>query len=281
MALLVAVLAVVSCVGDSPDVDDDPTDAGGAEGGLPDGNEPMDVVTADAGTSDADATTEASAGKGCAAYPDAAFCADFDHGGAPQDGWTGMVVTGSNAIVLDSTGFVSPPASLRTTLTGSGEAILTREVPSQARFVRVELSARVSVFSSSASELGQILRLYRNNDYNPGIQIVAKSGAAQLVYTNLTTADGGPLSSGGSGTLVISPNAWTRFVLEVVFDDPGSIMLSIDGNKAVNVTDLNLGGTGGAAGTGGYTLWVGSTTNSGTDHPTVVTDLDDVVLSFP
>jgi hypothetical protein len=151
-------------------------------------------------------------------------------------------------------------------------------MPTQAKRVRVELDVNVSAFSTSASILGQILRLYRNVDYNPSVQLVATAGSLQLIYANASDPDGGGTPSGGSGNLAFPVGVWTHVAIEVVFDTPGSIVLSVGGSKLVDLTGLSLSGLGG---TGGYTLWVGSTPASGTDHPTVVTDIDDVVVTFP
>jgi hypothetical protein len=273
------VLAAAACVGEDPDTSPSAIDGGSpvAEAGADD---TRDVLTADVAAPDSstEAGIDGASPKGCAAHPDAAFCADFDDGGLPEEGWTSKIVTDGGALTLSTSSSVSPPASLRSTVSGDAHAILQRGMPTQAKRVRVELDVNVSAFSTSASILGQILRLYRNVDYNPSVQLVATAGSLQLIYANASDPDGGGTPSGGSGNLAFPVGVWTHVALEVVFDTPGSIVLSVGGSKLVDLTGLSLSGLGG---TGGYTLWVGSTPASGTDHPTVVTDIDDVVVTFP
>jgi hypothetical protein len=140
------ILAFVGCASfeearpSAPDASVDGAPAGGADGGAP-----------DATASGFCASFVPSLGLG-----DTAYCRDFDDGRPAIEGWNLVTVSDGGAVALDSTTYVSPPASfvarLDPAVAGCSYARTTRDLGPVPILTRVAFDVRIGGNGTTSSD---------------------------------------------------------------------------------------------------------------------------------
>lgn len=199
---------------------------------------PMDVDASTPLDAGADALPEAG-GPFCATHPGHFLCADFDEDAAVTTGWSTADLQSGGTIDLAFDASTSPPASFVAALPdvssgGDGNARMGAEfsvaIPTK---VHVELDVNLCQFSTLAA--GAYFEIFKLA-FGPGFD----DNGLELQINNSTTyvKTDSPAATYDL-TQKIVPFAWTHVSIEVVVSTSGSIVVTLNGTTALNVSGID------------------------------------------
>lgn len=245
----------------------------GSGGSVTDGPGPE----AEADASSGDGEAEAAVPTGCAKYPQAAFCADFDSVATVAQGWesTDLMPSGSSTVDFDNTTYVSPPRSARSAIPAGSKPVsmLRKLVAATSNHVALDLDFRYEPFSTT--ELVYFFALANNAASTPYVGLTIQGGTWKATVTNYSAADGGFATNYFPLSVTPAPGQWTHIRLEVAFTANGSVKCLIDGKTAVDVPTTAVNGPT----LQDIAVYVGIKAGTGST-PSIVTFADDVALTF-
>jgi hypothetical protein len=211
------------------------TSLGGLSGGTesaPDDAGSVDAAPADAGMLEDVGPAEADAPRGCAKST-AFFCDDFDRG-AVGEGWSEVLLTDGGQLAFDTNLAVSPPRSLRSSVTEGGAfARLRHAVPASAPRVRVSFSVSGGFATAKANDswtLAQITCLGSSLiGSTGGVSVDVGFGGPRLTATYAGSAV--QESDYGFGT---TDSTWRRVAVDATWGNPGHLVAVVDGLTVVD-----------------------------------------------
>ncbi|HEX8796232.1 MAG TPA: hypothetical protein VF765_35020 [Polyangiaceae bacterium] len=251
--------------------DGDVTTPPGDAGHDASGDAPSDVASSDGPAGEA--------GTWCASHGPHFFCADFDEGSASA-GWTNVDMATMQGTLGLSPQYVSPPASLLTSVpahaTGSAEARVVEAFPVVPSHVHVEFDMYTCGASTPGYlELAKIHEYTQATGVSGGIDL-GVDGTNDYLLLDDYADDGGETTQSFKPMPAIAVDQWVHVALDVVLDPSnGSVILTLGTAPSVQQTGLR-------------TIWPGVTSaelviglySGGNSSPACEVDYDDVVVDY-
>jgi hypothetical protein len=207
--------------------------SGGATGGK-DGGGPSDggVGAADGPTQDGGGP---SGSTGCAAYPGALFCDDFETAGTFATNWP--TTTGVAPVVATSPTAYSPTHVASAIGDASDHSVMQHILPALLpnQTVRVAFSFRL-VEDPGDFALVSNVALSANDDV--GLQVSTSVEQGQLTVELLNDASQFPSADAGPESLslmALAKGEWVRVELDFDLSDPGGVKVLVNGAMAANM----------------------------------------------